>query len=238
MHDINSLGEIESLCLTPLLIAKAGPSCSSCIVEVEDLYTLSSMLMYLGRICRSRRAFATAVILTESNAFSKSIKANESGMLNSVVFSFSWYSVCRWSAVLLFDLKPAWSFDCDILWTHLSFLSRSQWTAYRDVIAILWAYSFSGPLDSLSWVGVLHTRFSIFLVLFLSLCMRWTAVQEASPLHLQLSWVARLLPRPSVRRFTIFEAFYGLLDLIFWNSSIELGSEAWCSHGSTSILLS
>jgi len=92
-HDINSLGDMVSPCLTPLFMGKLSPSTWSLIVYVEQEYMFRSVLMYFGCIFCSLSAFKTAGISTESKAFSKSMKASEMGIWNSTDFSLNWLTL-------------------------------------------------------------------------------------------------------------------------------------------------
>ena len=118
---VNSLGEMVSPCLTPLLILIFSLSLCKCTVTELSVYTCMTfrISMYTSSIPCSCNDVNIAWVCTESNAFSSSTKATHSGMLYSRHFSLSWFTACMWSVVEYLLLNPA----CSLGWFSSSFFS-------------------------------------------------------------------------------------------------------------------
>ena len=91
---VNSLGEMVSPCLTPLLILIFSLSLCRCTVTELSVYMSFMIYMYTSSIPSSCNDVNIAWVCTESNAFSQSTKATHSGMLYSRHFSLSWFMEC------------------------------------------------------------------------------------------------------------------------------------------------
>ena len=91
---VNSLCEMVSPCLTPLLILMFSFSLCRYTVTELSVYMSFRISMYTSSIPCSCNDINIAWVCTESNAFSKSTKAAHSGMLYSRHFSLSWFMAC------------------------------------------------------------------------------------------------------------------------------------------------
>ena len=93
--------------------------CADVTVTALCVCMSSRISMYTSSIPCSCNDVNSAWVCTESNAFSKSTKATQSGMLHSRHFSLSWFMGCMWSVVEYFLLNPA----CSLGWLSSSFYS-------------------------------------------------------------------------------------------------------------------
>ena len=91
---VNSLDEMVSPCLTPLLIPISSLSLCRCTVTDLSVYVSFRISMYTSSIPCSCNDVNIAWVCIESNAFSYSTKATHSGMLYSRHFSLSWFMAC------------------------------------------------------------------------------------------------------------------------------------------------
>ena len=132
---VNSLGEMVSACLTPLLILIFISLCRCTVTELSE-YMSFRISTYTYSIPCSCNDVDIAWVCTESNAFSQSTNATHSRVLYSRHFSLSWFMACIWSVVEYLLLKPACSVGrFSSLWTVSTYLTarkliRSYWCIF------------------------------------------------------------------------------------------------------------